>query len=409
MDETLNIDRVGHRGDGIADSANGAVYVPYALTGERVRVSGNSAKRSLVSIENPSPDRAIAFCRHFGKCGGCQMQHFEHSAYLAWKQNILKTTLENAGIDIELELIRHYPRSSRRRAVLTGIKTQSGVLLGFSGRASNTIIELAECPVLLPKLEALLPQVQALCHIFAPRKGVIKATIVSCSNGVDLALNNGQKVDDKDIRRAIGHEAMQGFIRLSLNGEIILEKERPVLRVGKAFVTPPPEGFVQACSAAENDMAELVQNHLKSCKKIVDLFCGFGPFALRLAENSEVIASESNDAALKALDRAWRETGGTLKKLTTDKRDLYRRPFNVQELKYIDGALFDPPRAGAELQSQQLAKSNVKKIAAISCNPATLARDLNILIEGGFKLISVTPIDQFSYTPHLEAVALLQR
>jgi 23S rRNA (uracil1939-C5)-methyltransferase len=182
-----------------------------------------------------------------------------------------------------------------------------------------------------------------------------------------------------------------------------------LLRTGIAWVTPPPGGFVQASAECENAMAELVTAHLAGCKKVADLFCGFGPFALRLAEYATVQAMESDGLALAALNQAWRETGGRLKAMVHDKRDLYRRPMSAVELKGIDGVVFDPPRAGAEVQARELAKSKVRRIAAVSCNPQTLVRDIKILLDGGFRLVSITPIDQFAFTPHLETVALLER
>ena len=153
----------------------------------------------------------------------------------------------------------------------------------------------------------------------------------------------------------------------------------------------------------------MVGEHLAKCKSVADLYCGVGTFALRLAENSKVWAIEENSASLQALDRAWRETGGKLKQIKTEARNLDRRPANHQELKKIDGIVFDPPRAGAEMQARQIAKSNVGKVAAVSCNPQTLARDLAILVEGGYAISRIVPLDQFRYTPHVEVVALLER
>lgn len=409
MSEILKISSLGNQGDGIANGAKGQIFVPFTLEGEGVEVSGSGAKRELERVVDPSPDRVDPFCKHYGSCGSCQLQHVEHGAYLKWKTEILKTTLSMEGIEFEVEPIRHYPRANRRRAVFTGIKTTNGMLLGFSERGSNKIVGLKECPVLVPELVEVFPQIRELCHIFAPRNGIVKASVVVCDNGFDIAINNGQKAENKQVRDAIDHVAMQSFLRFSINGETVYERIKPTLQAGIANVAPAPEAFVQASKEAEEEMAALVTKHLKSCKKVVDLFSGFGPFALRLAQKSEVIASESNQAALDALDRAWRDTGGKLKKVTCEKRDLFRRPFAFQELKYIDGVVLDPPRAGAEFQCEHIAKSRVKKVAAVSCNPTTLARDLKILINGGFKIKSITPFDQFSYTPHLETVVLLAR
>lgn len=413
MEQTLKIDMLGHQGDGIAHNDAGAVYVPFTLEGETVVTTGEGAKPDLLRVEKASPDRVDAFCKHFTTCGSCQLQHFNHDAYLAWKTDILKTTLKLAGITHEIEPIRHYGRANRRRAIFTGVRTQAGILLGFSERATNNIVGVKECPILLPEIEAAMPYVRDICLIFAPRQGSIRATVLACENGIDLSIEvtkeKNQKSDLTAIRTAIAHPSMEHFIRLSIDGETVLEKERPIIKAGIANVAPAPDAFVQASKEAEQDMADLVTKHLKTCKRVVDLYSGIGPFALRLAQKSEVIASEFSQPALDALDRAWRDTGGKLKKITVEKRDLTRRPFAFQELKYIDGAVFDPPRAGAEFQCEHIAKSRVKKVAAVSCDPKTLARDLNILIKGGFEIKSITPIDQFAYTHHLETVVLLQR
>jgi 23S rRNA (uracil1939-C5)-methyltransferase len=189
----------------------------------------------------------------------------------------------------------------------------------------------------------------------------------------------------------------------------LIETKRPMLSMGLAKVSVPPGMFVQAVEEAEQVMAKLVVEHLNGCKQVADLFCGVGTFALRLAEYSTIFACENNQAALDALDDAWRATGGKLKAIKTEKRDLFLRPVMADELKKIQGVVFDPPRAGAQAQAKQLARSKVRKIAAVSCNPVSLAQDLAILIEGGFRLAGITPIDQFVFTPHVEVVALLER
>jgi len=214
---------------------------------------------------------------------------------------------------------------------------------------------------------------------------------------------------DVQLKKAVSKFTESGLIRLSLNGDVIVERIRPVLQIGQATVCPPPGGFIQAISGAEHTMADLVVRHLCDSKTVADLFCGVGTFALRLAEHCAVLAIESDQPSLTALDEAWRGTGGKLFAVNVEKRDLTRRPLMASEMKKIEGVVFDPPRAGAEVQARQLAMSKVSRIAAISCNPVTLARDLRILIDAGYELDSVTPLDQFVYTPHVEVVALLQR
>ena len=410
----IHIETLGHQGDGIGESASGeALYVPFTLPGEAARVSGKGARRMPTEIVSASADRIEPFCDHFTRCGGCQLQHTAEPAYLQWKRGLLAAALEREGIETPLEPIRHYPRASRRRCVLTAQKSRGGWQLGYSGRRTHDVVDIASCPILCTELEGALPAVRKFLDLLgrhgSGRKGTVRIILLAAENGIDCAVSFAGQAPDRLVREIPAHAAANSFLRIALNDEIIFENQRPSLKAGLALVAPPPGSFVQAVGAAEEDMAGLAASHLADCKKVADLFCGSGAFALRLAQNSVVHAAESEQAALDALNRAWRETGGRLKALTHERRDLFKRPFMAAELKSFDGVAFDPPRAGAEIQCRELGKSAVRKIAAISCSPQTLARDLRILIDGGYRLKSVTPVDQFAFTPHLEAVALLER
>lgn len=408
-EDIVEILQLGQKGDGIADLNGERVFVPFSLKGEHIKLTGTKQRREISVILKSSSERVAPICEHFGVCGGCQLQHFEAEAYLDWKVDLLRSALLREEIDFDSEKMVSFPVGNRRRAVLGAIKTQSGLVIGFSKRADNEIIDLKSCPVLRESIFESIEDVRKITALFDLGKKEAKISLLECENGLDLSIRLAKEASNKQIQSAIRNKSIERFIRLSVNGEIVFEREKPILKTGIAQITPHPEAFVQASKEAEETMSNLVCEHLKGCKKVVDLFSGFGTFALRLAQYSEVIASENNADALIALDRAWRETGGKLKKVSHEKRDLYRRPFAFQELKKIDGIVFDPPRAGAELQSQHIAKSNLKKVAAVSCNPTTLARDIKILLEGGFQLNSITPIDQFRFTPHLETVALLSR
>jgi 23S rRNA (uracil1939-C5)-methyltransferase len=409
MNDTVTISRIGHQGDGIGEINGKPVFVPYSLVGEEIIVSGSNARKEIISISQTSPNRVSPFCDYFGTCGGCLLQHLDEKTYRDWKLGLLLEAFSREGLAITPEPMAGYDKTNRRRAILTAKVSPNGLLLGFSEKGSNDLININSCPILVPELNAVLGDAGELTKILFPKNGEVRISLLLCENGVDIAFTSKGKLSESLIRELITHTSARVFIRLSVNGEIVVESQKPLLKIGMAIVTPPPEAFIQAVEDAEKDMAMLVTGHLKKCKKVADLFSGFGTFALRLAENSQVYAAESSEAALAAMDRGWRETGGKLKALTHEKRDLFRRPMNVKDLKYFDGAVFDPPRAGAEAQARELAKSPVRKIAAVSCNPQTLARDVKLLVDGGFKIKSVTPIDQFAYTPHLEAVVLLER
>ncbi|MCU0790438.1 MAG: RNA methyltransferase [Nitratireductor sp.] len=406
MSETLRIERLGRQGDGIAEDGS---FVSFALPSETVTVSGSGERRKLEAVTLPSPQRVAPLCRHFGTCGGCQMQHLAFDQYLEWKRGLVTEALVREGIDTEVKPIVSFGAHQRRRVIFTAIRAEGRMLLGFSQKQTNRITDLAQCPVLLPQIEGRLAEFRELCGILAPKKGTMKLTVLACDNGLDIAASNGGFTPEKARQAAIAFAGQKGFLRLSLNGETLIEFSRPLLTIGKAQVSPPPEGFVQAVAGAEEAMARLAMAHLAGARHVADLFSGFGAFALRLAEHSIVHAADSSGAAIAALDRAWRETGGALKALKAERRDLYRRPLMADELAKTDGVVFDPPRAGAEEQARELARSKVARIVAISCNPVTLARDLRILADGGYRVKSVTPIDQFVFTPHVEAVAEVER
>lgn len=413
MGERVTIEKLGRRGDGTADIGGKPVHIAFALAGETVDIEKQGKSWRLASVIEASPDRIEPICRHFGSCGGCQLQHLRHDAYLEFKRSLVTEALQRAQLQTEVGPVLHFEGKAgsglRRRAVFSFRRVTKGLVLGFAERGSSTIVDLAECPVLSPEIGAALGGLRALCNQIAPQKGLGRLIVTSTSTGLDVAIEMAGGLKAKPRQAAINRAIALDLARLSFNGEVLIETRRPVLQVGEMPVTPPPGDFVQAVAQAQEVMAGLVHGHLAGCKRIADLFSGHGAFALQLAEFAQVLAVEANGEALAALDDAWRKAGGRLRTITHDKRDLFRRPLLAGELKHFDGVVFDPPRAGAEAQANELARSGVRKVAAVSCNPVTLARDLRILIDGGYRLVSVTPVDQFRYSAHIEVVALLER
>jgi 23S rRNA (uracil1939-C5)-methyltransferase len=405
---TLVIDRLGGQGDGVADTAQGPVYVPFALPGERVNAAVESGKGTLIALLEASPDRVEPACRHFTECGGCAIQHLAEQPYRAWKRDKVVHALASRGIDVPVADIVTAEPHSRRRAVFSARRTEKGAVLGYNRAASNTIVDIEECPIVLPEIESSLGMLRALAALLANMRDAFHLTVTRTASGLDIAADGAGKMPDAARRRASDFAIREKIARLSLDGEIVVEPRKPIIQFGAASVIPPPGGFLQAVEAAEDAMASMATAHLRRAKKIADLFAGAGAFALRLAQTAEVHAVEGEAAALAALDRGFRSTPG-LRRVTVEKRDLFRRPLTFKELNAFDGILFDPPRAGAEDQSKQIAKSDVPHVVAVSCNPVTLARDLRILLDGGYALKSVTPVDQFLWSPHVEAVALLEK
>ncbi len=404
----LRIETLGAQGHGVARTERGQVFVPFTLPGEVVNAAVERDRGTLMAVLEASPERVEPPCRHFGTCGGCSLQHQAEASYLAFKTERVAAALRRERIDIALSPIVPCAPGSRRRVVFGGRKTAAGILLGYHRMQSAEIVDIEECPIARPEIVAALPMLRQLAELVCQTSKPFHLTVTSTGTGLDLAFAETDKLPDEARRGAADFATRHRIARLAVDADIVVEHHKPVVRYGTATVTPPPGAFLQAVAGAEEAMTDLVQGYLAKSKRIADLFCGSGAFALRLAVGAEVHAVEADGAALAALDRGFRFASG-LKRITTEKRDLFRRPMTLKDLEAFDGLVFDPPRAGAEDQSRQIARSTVPKVAAVSCNPVTLARDLRILIDGGYSLLSVTPVDQFLWSPHVEAVALLER
>ena len=409
MSSRFAIARLGAQGDGVADTAAGPVYIPFALPGETVVAARERDRGTLISVLEPSPQRTEPACRHFGECGGCALQHLDDAAYRAWKRERVVQALGARGIDAGLvgDLVPCQPRS-RRRVVLSARRTEAGMLLGYNRALSHHIVDVVECPVASPAIERALPKLRALAGLLCATPQTFRMTVTATETGLDVAAAGSGKPGDAARAALTDFAVAEGLARLSVDGEIVVEPRKPVVTFGSVPVAPPPGGFLQAVAAAEQVMAGIVMEHLSKARRIADLFAGAGAFALRLASRSDVHAVEADAASLAALDRGFRFASG-LRRVTHDRRDLFRRPLTVKELNGFDAVVFDPPRAGAEDQCRQIARSDVPRLAAVSCNPVTLARDLRLLLDGGYVLKGVTPVDQFLWSPHAEAVALLEK
>ncbi|CDZ65650.1 class I SAM-dependent RNA methyltransferase [Neorhizobium galegae] len=410
---TVTINRLGAQGHGIANGEDGPVYVPYALPGETLAIARNGDHGTVMSTSNPSPDRVTPPCRHFGPdsdaCGGCSLQHLADAPYHAFKRNLVVEALKSKGLTPEVgELVIAHP-GERRRVVFSARRTEKELLLGFNRAETNHIVSIVECPIASPGIVARLEAIRAVGKALATGSDTFRIAVLETLAGLDLAAEGLKPLDDKQ-RRLVTETvlALKNIARVSANGEIVIELQKPLVDFGGVKVSPPPGAFTQATKPAEDAMAELVLSHVGKAKRVIDLFAGSGTFSLRLARIAKVHAVEGDEKSVKALDHAARNTQG-LKPVSVEKRDLFRRPMMVSELKNYDAVVFDPPRAGAEVQMKELVRSGVKTVVAVSCNPLTLARDLRILVDGGYQIKAVTPIDQFLWSPHVEAVALLQK
>ncbi len=406
MTTQITIRSMGAGGDGVANLPDGQLFVPFTLPGEVANVARDKNRATVMALLETSPERQDPACQHFEDCGGCALQHWQDEPYRAWKRELVVSALKGRGLEVEVdELVACQPQS-RRRATFAARKTEKGVLLGFNRHQSHEIIDIVECAVTVPEIISRLDDLRELGALIAPGSKPFKLAATVTASGLDLAASGCGTLSDEQRRALTALMMKKDFARLSHEGEIIVEPKKPVIHFGKVPVPVPPGCFLQATVDAEEAMVSLVQAHLGKAKRVADLFCGVGTFALRIAEKSAVHAIENDSPALAALDRGIRHVQG-LKPVSVERRDLFRRPLMPKELLPYNAVVFDPPRAGAEEQALELARSKVEKVVAISCNPVTLARDLAILVKGGYRITRVTPIDQFLWSPHVEAVATL--
>jgi 23S rRNA (uracil1939-C5)-methyltransferase len=405
----VEIARLGSGGDGVAESSSGPIYVPFTLPGERVVITlkPGEDRGALLDVLCPSPNRIAPVCPYFGDCGGCALQHMEEGAYLAWKREQVAVALKSRGLTAEIEPVRPVPLASRRRATLSLRRGEDGPVLGYRRSRSNELIDVAACPVLTPAISDRLTALKTGLGSLLGGKREARVTVTETLDGLDL-LVGGVRPSPTAIGAFASHAGGLGAARLTAGGESIALGEAPEVNLSGIEVKLPPGAFLQASREAEGEMVALVREEVDGAKRIADLFTGLGTFALALARSAYVDAYEADEAALAALAGAARKTP-RLKPVRTFIRDLFRSPLSAKELQGFDAVVFDPPRAGASAQAVQLAKSAVPTLVAVSCNPGTLARDLRILVDGGYRITRVVPVDQFLFSPHIEVVAHLER
>ena len=401
----VTIDRLGHLGHGIAP---GPIYVPGTLPGEVVEGTPEGDRLLDPKIVTPSVNRVKPPCRHARACGGCQLQHASDAFVAGWKQEVVANALSGQGLSADFLPLVTSPARSRRRATLSARRTKGGVLMGFHARASDTIVEIPDCQLLHPGILAAFPGLQALVMAGGSRTTELSLQVTLTRGGPDVVVTGGKPLDANlrlDLARLV---ETHGFSRLTWDGETVALRDRPALTMGSATVVPPAGAFLQATAEGEAALLAAVRQALGPQKRIVDLFSGVGTFTLPLAQTMEVHAVEGDAAMTKALDLAARNTPN-LHRISTETRDLFRRPLEPDEMKPFTGAVIDPPRAGAEAQTGRLAASAVPVIAAVSCTPVTFARAARSLTDAGYRLDWVQVVDQFRWSTHVELVARLSR
>ncbi|MGA0604563.1 class I SAM-dependent RNA methyltransferase [Phenylobacterium sp. VNQ135] len=407
----LEIQAVGGEGDGLAE---GPVFVPFVLPGERVRVQGSGERRELLEVLRPSAERVEPPCPHFFACGGCALQHWAHAPYLAWKVERLRTTLARQHIDTEFLPPYATEPGTRRRVTLHARRgSREAARLGYKARKSWDLVDIAVCPISAPAIQAAIPALKRLAApLFEHPKSAPSLHVTLTDTGLDIDITGVEAKSgglSADARMQVAERAAEAdFARVTLAGEVAYQARSALVRLGPATVALPPGAFLQATRGAEAAMTEFVAKSAAGATRIADLYCGVGTFTFRLAEIAPVHAADFAPEAVAALGAVLASLPG-LHAVTPEARDLVRRPMLAEELKKTDVVVFDPPRAGAAEQTAQLARSAVPRVIGVSCNPATFARDARTLIDAGFRLEAVMPVDQFLWSPHIELVGVFQR
>lgn len=400
----LVIDRLGHLGDGIAPGETGPIFVPGLLPGEVVEGNLQGDHLTDFRILTPSINRIKPPCVHAKTCGGCMMQHASDAFVAEWKLGIVKGALAGQGLTTVFLPIQTSPPKSRRRATISARRTKNGALMGFHARASDLLVSVPNCQLLHPDLIATFPGLEALVKLGGSRSAEVSFTVTQSLGGPDVMVTAGKPLDAALQLELARVTETFGFARLTWNGDAVALRAAPMQRFGRAIVSLPPGAFLQATAEGEAALLQAIVQAVGPAKKIVDLFAGIGTFTFPLAERAEVHAVESEAPMVAALDKGARATGG-IKRITTEVRDLFRRPLEPDEFKGIHAVVIDPPRAGAEAQTAALARAKVPVIAFVSCNPITFARDAKVLVAAGYTLDWVQVVDQFRWSSHVELAA----
>jgi 23S rRNA (uracil1939-C5)-methyltransferase len=404
--EQVSIVALDANGQGVA--ANGAI-VPLALPGERTLVKLEGKRAELIETLNAAPDRAAPICRWFGRCGGCAAQHMSASLYRQWKRGLVVESLEREGLAAAVgDLVDAHGAGRRRATFHARFPHGQPDEVGFMRARSHDIIAIDDCPLFSPGMAGAVPAARALS---ADLRGLMKPLdigVTATLDGLDIDLRGSGPLGRAETQKLARTADALDLARVSNHGETVIERRPQRVAFGEALARLPPGGFLQATEAGEAWLAKFAERTLADEKRVADLFCGAGAFALRLARDHEVFAADADPAAIAALARTAAMTPG-LHKLSRETRDLFRRPLRPDELAAFDAALIDPPRAGAFEQARALAASALPLVVSISCNAATFARDARILVDGGFHIESVTPLDQFRFSAHVEIAAVFRR
>jgi 23S rRNA (uracil1939-C5)-methyltransferase len=419
LDRTVDVEiaAIGSRGDGVATTEKGMIYVPYSGPGDLVRVRLPAKKTGhthaeIVEILRPGPDSQAPVCPHFTECGGCSVQHLAYPAYETWKRQLVCSALQHRGLDPSVVLpMVSGGQARRRRTRLSARKTSGGLLLGYRAPRSHLIVPVLNCAVLSPAIVESFDDIRDILQRILNSGEAAEVAVTLCASGLDLTIAS-PTYPDLAMREALVAFAdainlarlnwqLLGQGRLG-DAETVVRRRAVELPVAGTSIEPPPDAFIQPTAEGERVLQDGVKAALAGASRVADLYAGCGSFALVLADSGSFVrAFDAETDHLEALVTAARR-GGFGERVSHEVRDLHRRPLAGEDLLALDGVVLDPPRAGALSQVKELARTPVPIVAYVSCNPASFARDARILVDTGYRLESVLPVDQFLFTAHIE-------
>ena len=406
MTRRLTIDHIGAKGDGVALTDEGPRFIPRGIPGD-IFVETPDREPSY-QLESSSPHRVKALCSLFGQCGGCVIQEADEQTYRQWKRTLVAQALMPLDCADRIEDVIDAQGEGRRRVTFHARRREGNIVIGFMRAKTHEVIDIPSCPLLVPALRDSASLLTALLRPLVKADKAVDVAVTATEAGLDVDLRGYGSVSPS-LRLTLSHEAERlDLARLSVHGDVIVERRAPRITIGQTAIVLPPGSFLQATEAGQKILQSIVSAACQEASRIADLFSGLGTFALPLAAHAAVHAVETDAAALQALQRAVKHASG-LKPITTETRDLFRRPLVPAELNSFDHIVLDPPRAGAEAQSRMLAQSKVSNVIYVSCHVGSFARDAALLVAGGYQLTSVKIIDQFRHSTHCEVVGRFTR
>lgn len=417
------IDFLNSKGLGVATTSLGEINLPYVLPGEIVEFERhlyrNKITNILKQIIEASPQRIKPTCKYFGACGGCLLQHLNKEEYINFKNEIIAKALQEENIITKINPLIIISNSSRRRANFEVIKKNDQIFLGFHRYHSHQIINIDECPALVPQLSKLIQPLKEILFNILPNKQKAKIFLTQASNGIDMLFVIEDKIYlDNEKKNLLSTFAKENCIikikfRFKQTDELIYQTEDPYIKFNNIQVGIDAESFLQASFLSDEILSNIILKYClaitpknKEELSIVDLFCGRGTFTLPLSNHFNVQGFDSDKAAIRALKKVASQTKFNVQIF---ERDLFSSPLKIKDLNKYQLAILNPPRAGAKAQIQEMADSKIDDICYVSCNPESFIEDSKILLQGGYKLLEVTPVDQFYWSPHLEVVGFFKR